>query len=127
MSRHFRSRARARGRPQRNRMNRTETAYSEVLEIRRLAGEIIAWQYEPVKLRLADNTYYTPDFQVIAVGGLVEFHEVKAAMANGAPLYEDDARVKIKVAAEQHWMYRFIGAYLLPKKAGGGWRYEEFE
>lgn len=119
---------RARGRTRKNAdgMNQTEQAYSELLEQRRLAGEIAWWKFESIKLRLADGCWYSPDYCVLLPDGLVEFHEVKAAKADGKPLYEDDARVKIKVAAEQHWQFRFVGAYKLPRKAGGGWVYETF-
>lgn len=107
-------------------MNKTEARYAERLQIQLLAGEIAAYGFEVVTLKLADRTRYTPDFFVLAADGAIEFHEVKACRSNGVPLFEDDARVKIKVAAEQHWMFVFKGAYELPKKAGGGWKYEEF-
>ena len=92
-------------------MNRTEAAYAAVLKIRCLAGEILHYDYEPERLRLADNTYYVPDFRVLMADGTIEFHEVKACTAKDAFLCEDDARVKWKVAAEVHWMYgwRMVG------------------
>lgn len=49
----------------------------------------------------------------------MELHEVKG-------YWEDDARVKIKVAAEAFWMFRFIAIKARPKKEGGGWEIEEF-
>jgi hypothetical protein len=54
----------------------------------------------------------------------MELHEVKACRASGAFLCEDDARVKIKVAAELYQMFGFIMAGKLPRKSGGGWRFE---
>jgi hypothetical protein len=45
-------------------------------------------------------------------------HEVKG-------FWTDDARVKIKVAADLY-PFRFIAAQALPKKQGGGWKIEEF-
>jgi len=122
-------RFRARGRTKRREpgaMNGTESAYAAVLDARKRLGEIVDWSFEPEKLRLADKTFYSPDFRVLLADGSLEFHEVKACKSDGKPLFEDDARVKIKVAAEQHWMYRFVGAYRLPKKFGGGWKYEDF-
>lgn len=86
-------------------MNKTEAAYAAILEARRLAGEIHRWDFEPVKLRLADRTYYTPDFRVILANMEVEYHEVKG-------FWRDDARVKLKVAAEQH-PYRFVAVRLV--------------
>jgi hypothetical protein len=76
-------------------MNKTEELYAQVLELQKHAGEILRWDFEPEKLRLADKTFYTPDFRVILPEGTVEFHEVKG-------FWRDDARVKIKVAAELH-------------------------
>lgn len=64
------------------------------------------------------NTFYTPDFAVMRADGALEVHEVKG-------FWTDDARVKIKVAADQYPM-RFIAVKVLPKKQGGGWVVEEF-
>ncbi len=124
----FTRKAKGRTQPKRDgSMNRTEAAYAQVLESRRLAGEIASWQFQPVKLRLADRTFYEPDFMVILSDGTCQFHETKAGVMNKgtgdvSPLVEDDAMVKIKVAAEQHpfefvmafcrkgeWHYRSIG------------------
>lgn len=99
-------------------MNKTEAAYAATLAARKLAGEIDRYDFEAVKLRLADRTFYTPDFRVILADGTEEFHEVKG-------FWEDDAKVKIKVAAELH-PYRFVAVYVVAKKNGGGWKSEEF-
>ena len=100
-------------------MNKTEAAYASHLMARKLVGEIERFDFEPEKFRLADRTYYTPDFRVILMqDGTVEFHEVKG-------FWEDDARVKIKVAAELH-PYRFVAVKPIAKKHGGGWSVEEF-
>jgi uncharacterized Zn finger protein len=119
-------RARTRPRSQPGTMNKTEQAYAEVLEERRMLGQITGWRYEAIRFKLAGNTHYTPDFWVQLTDGSVELHEVKACRANGAFLVEDDARVKIKVAAEMYheFEWRIVGR--LPKKAGGGWRVEVF-
>ena len=90
--------------------NKTERAYAQHLEFHRVAGDILRWDFEPEKLRLADLTYYTPDFRVIYPDGTIEFHEVKGFM-------RDDAMVKIKVAAEQH-PYRFV---MVRRAKGGKW------
>lgn len=79
----------------------------------------MAWyRFEGIKLRLADNTFYSPDFAVMRADGQMELHEVKG-------YWRDDAKVKIKVAADQYPM-RFIAVKALPKKQGGGWVVEEF-
>ena len=70
-------------------MNGLESRYAESL---RASPDVLLWQYESVKLRLADSTFYTPDFLVVTNEGFVELHEVKG-------FWRDDARVKIKVAA----------------------------
>lgn len=80
--------------------NRTESEYGAHLNLLKLAGEIVRWDFSPVKLRLADKTFYTPDFRVIMADMTEEYHEVKGFL-------RDDAMVKIKVAAEQH-PYRFV-------------------
>lgn len=99
-------------------MNKTEAAYSEHLEAKRIAGAVLWFAFEPIKLRLADNTFYSPDFGVIAADGVLEMHEVKGFWA-------DDARVKIKVAADR-FPFRFVAARPRPKNKGGGWELEDF-
>jgi hypothetical protein len=105
-------------------MNKTEEAYAAHLTEQVALGNIAAWMFEPIRLRLASNTHYTPDFLVQCNDATMELHEVKACRASGAFLCEDDARVKIKVAAELYQMFGFIMAGKLPRKSGGGWRFE---
>lgn len=84
-------RPRGKGRTQRHepgRMNKLEGEYAATLSA---TGK--HYRFESMKFRLADNTYYTPDFMVMGADGLIEFHEVKG-------FWEDDARVKVKVFAE---------------------------
>lgn len=90
-------------------MNRTEAKYADYLEKQRLAGEIVKWGYEKLKLRLGQNwkTTYTPDFLVITNDLEIEFHDCK-----GGGGWEEDARVKIKVAAEQFPEFLFVGMTL---------------
>jgi hypothetical protein len=98
--------------------NRTEAAYEAHLMLRLHAGEIAWFKFEGIKLRLADNTFYTPDFAVMLTDDTIEIHEVKG-------YWEDDARVKIKVAADLY-PFRFIAVTAEAKKRGGGWKVEEF-
>ncbi len=100
-------------------MNKTEATYGAELERRKSSGEILWYRFEGIKLRLADNTFYTPDFAVLASDGVMEIHEVKG-------YWEDDARVKIKVAAEMY-PFRFRAFTPRPKKDGGGWKEERFD
>lgn len=76
--------------------------------------------FEAVKLRLADATFYTPDFMVLRHDGSIEFHEVKGSWA--AP-NQDKSRVKLKVAAEMFPWFTFVAivATKKPVKSGGGW------
>lgn len=99
-------------------MNKTEQDYANYLEQRKRADEIVWYKFEGIKVRLADNTFYTPDFAVMRTNGEMEMHEVKG-------FWTDDARVKIKVAAETY-PFRFIAVKKQSKKAGGGWVVEEF-
>lgn len=99
--------------------NKTEALYETMLEDMRIDGRVLWYRFEGVKLRLADNTFYTPDFAVMLSTGAMEMHEVKG-------FWQDDARVKIKVAAELY-PFRFIAARPRPKKDGGGWNIEVFE
>lgn len=97
-------------------MNKTEAAYEQLLK-EYLFGGLIRWyRFEGVKLRLADNTFYTPDFAVISEDGVIEMHEVKG-------FWRDDARVKIKVAAEQY-PFRFFIVKAKAKRDGGGFDVE---
>ncbi len=82
------------------RMNKTETRYFNYLQMRQKAGEIAEIRFEAFKLRLADRTFYTPDFDVMLADGMLEFHEVKGYM-------EDDAAIKLKVVAELFQAFRF--------------------
>ncbi len=99
-------------------MNKTEAAYDRHLALLQHAGEIQWRKFEGLKLRLADNTFYTPDFAVMAADGVMELHEVKG-------FWEDDARAKIKIAADLY-PFRFIAVKVKTKKEGGGWAVERF-
>ncbi len=99
-------------------MNNTESAYAAHLTLLERTGEVLWHRFEGVKLRLADNTFYTPDFAVMAADGVLEMHEVKG-------FWTDDARVKIKVAADAY-PFRFIAFKAEAKKRGGGWVREQF-
>jgi len=111
----MRPRIKALGRLKVGMMNKTEAAYATTLS----ADPNIAWfKFEGIKLRLADNTFYTPDFFVMLKDGSLECREVKG-------FWVDDARVKIKVAADIY-PFKFIAVKVRAKKDGGGWSMEEF-
>jgi hypothetical protein len=100
-------------------MNATEAEYARVLEADKAAGLVAWYRFEGVKLRLADNTFYTPDFAVMLATGEMQMHEVKGH-------WQDDARVKIKIAAEMY-PFRFYALKKRAKKDGGGFVAESFE
>lgn len=106
------------GRLKTGEMNDTEKSYGAHLESRKVAGEVVWFKFEGMKFRLADNTFYTPDFAVMLASGRLQAHEVKG-------FWEDDARVKIKVAASLYPI-EFIAVKKRAKKDGGGWALEEF-
>lgn len=107
------------GRLKTGQMNKTEASYATHLESMKQSGMILWYKFEGIKFRLADNTFYTPDFIVMTYDKLIEAHEVKGARI----IFQDDAKVKIKVAAELY-PFVFIAAYPIPKKKGGGWEYD---
>lgn len=117
MRRHRGNHDYALGRLPAGKMNKTEAAYNEYLRKLAWAGEILWHKYEAINLRLADRTFYRPDFAVMAADGVLEMHEVKGYM-------RDDANVKIKVAAAEY-PFRFFLIRARAKSRGGGWDIQE--
>lgn len=109
--------------------NRTEAAYEAHLQALCAAGEICGFEFEGMKLRMADKTWWTPDFVVMTADGYIELHDTKGTTtktrANGekekAPWIEDDARVKMKVIAEQ-WPFKVFAVFKTP----AGWVRQAF-
>lgn len=99
-------------------MNKTEARFrAEVLAV----DGVWVVLYASIKLRLADRTWYTPDFAVLRIGSpRVEFYEVKGSWK--AP-HQEDSRVKLKVAAEAYPQFQFFAA--VPNRDTGGWDIEE--
>jgi len=91
-----------------------EYAYAEILDKMRLAGEIVNWYYEPFNIRLADNTFWKPDF-LLVFPDRFEFHETKG-------WWRRDARAKIKIAAKIYPYFKFVGVQLENKQ----WKFEKF-
>jgi hypothetical protein len=113
------------GRLKTGEMNKTEARYATELETRRQVGDIAWWKFEALKFRLADNTFFSPDFIVMLADGTLEAHEVKgkttkttkAGVKYDAPFALEDARAKIKIAAEL-FPIQFVVVY---PATGGGW------
>lgn len=111
-------------------MNKTEQRFAQLLESWRvmwtpcefLGGIIKLWRFEKHCIEIAPRTVYWPDFNVLTTDGESIFVEVKARTNDGRVLWEDDARVKFKVAADLFDEYRFICASWNAKT---GWEFEE--
>jgi hypothetical protein len=78
----------------RNGMNKTETAHAADLELRKRIGEIQDYRWQPLRLKLAPDCTYEPDFLVLMADSSIEFHEVKGGFIT------DDGMVKVRVAAQ---------------------------
>ena len=110
----MRFKVRPRKRPVPGTMNKLEERYAQHLELRKRAGEIVDYRYERLKFKLAEKTFYTPDFMV-TFQDRIEIHETKG-------FWEEDARIKIKMAAELFPEFLFVGVYWKNKS----WVFEEF-
>ena len=95
-------------------MTKLEGRYANKLDLLKHAGEIVDWRFEPLNFRLAKRTWYKPDFLLIYLDRF-EVHEVKGH-------WEDDARVKAKVAAELYPWFHWVAV----TAEKGIWRYEHF-
>ncbi|NTU49588.1 MAG: DUF1064 domain-containing protein [Desulfobulbaceae bacterium] len=109
------------GRLKTGEMNATETWYAGRLKTAEMLGAVLWWKFEGLKLRLADNTFYTPDFVAMAKDGVIECIEIKG-------FWMDDARAKIKIAASIY-PFRFISHIVKkrPAKRGGGYEIDKTE
>ena len=106
------------GRLPSGKMNNTEKAYARHLESLKQAGEVVYYLFDGINLRLADKTFYKPDFLVMKSDGHLEIHEVKG-------FWTDDALVKIKVAADK-FPFKFIAIMKQTNAKGGGWDVRDF-
>lgn len=110
--RHFKSFARGRTvRRVAGEMNGLEKAYAAKLGA---DPDVLWFKFEGIKFRLADKTFYSPDFIVMKQNGDIEIHETKG-------FWEQHAKIKIKVAADQ-FPFRFVAIQRKKKE----WIYEEF-
>lgn len=109
--------------------NKLEAAYEAHLALMKSAGEIVGFHFEGIKLKLADNTFYTPDFLVFSNDGVVEIHDTKGTTTkkrtdgstNKAPWIEDDAKLKMKIVAEMY-PFRCFAVF----KTKDGWMKQQF-
>jgi hypothetical protein len=97
--------------------SKLERRYALYLDHLHHQRQVLRWEHEPFKLRLGAKCFYTPDFLVIWETQPRELYlmEVKG-------FWRDDARVKIKVAAEKHSYFHFIAV----EWTEGHWKEERF-
>ena len=117
-----------RGKTRKGEMNRTESQFLEtVIGPQVVTGEVVQWWYEALTFKLTEKTpegkpgiRYTPDFALQLHGGELVCYEVKGT---GFAMNESLNRVKM---AAQKFPIRFYVATKQTKKAGGGFRIEEY-
>ena len=108
--------ARPRAQHEPMRMNKLEKRFEdEVLRPSVATGGILSYKFEPIKLRMAKRTWYTPDFLAIRSDMVIVIYEVKG-------YWEDDARVKWKTCAELFPEFVFVAA----RHSKGIWTYEYY-
>ena len=95
--------------------NKTEQAYEDLLQDQKSSGEVLWYSFDSVKLRLANNTFLSVDFFVLTKDYRLQAVDVKGSMA----IITDDAKVKMKIAAEK-FPWEFFYAIPKPKRDGGG-------
>lgn len=109
-------------------MNKTEARFDGYLRALLHAGRIADYRFEAMKFRLADNTYYIPDFMVVTLDGYFRMIDVKGRTKSkhtGKESYwcEEDAKIKIKVIADQLPWFSFAVAW---ESKEAGWTIECF-
>ena len=77
--------------------------------------ETVWFRFEGMRLRLGPGAWYKPDFPTINTAGEVVIYETKGR-------WMEAARVRIKVAAETYWMFKFIA---VQRDGKSGWKFEE--
>jgi hypothetical protein len=81
--------------PPKPRMNKTEAARAQVLELAKRTGSVREYWFEGGKFRLGDGTFYTPDFMVWYANGSIGFEEIKGGFIR------EDGLVKFKWAKDK--------------------------
>jgi hypothetical protein len=105
------------GRIAKGKMNGTETAYAQRLDALKHDGTIIDWKFHVLRVRLADNTYYEPDFIVMTADRELQIHECKGSFTT------DKGQIKVKLCAEVLPWFR---VFKCSKQKDGSWIIQEF-
>lgn len=108
------------GRLPKGTMNKTEREYADLLDQQKAAGQIIDYKFHPMRIRLADNTYYEVDFLVLHGDHSLAIHETKGGYTS------EKGQLKIKLVAELMPWFGFFKAVKQTKKDGGGFKLEDF-
>lgn len=105
--------AKGKTKPRERGMNKTERRYSEYLDSELRAQRILYWGYECMKVRLADECTWTPDFLVMDADGVITLVDTKAWWSSSKKVgVTDDSLVKMKVAAEAYPFFRVVMTWL---------------
>lgn len=91
----------AKVRTPRGEMNANEQRYAAWLQTKKDHGGVVDFQFEKITLKLAPRTTLTVDFLVVTRDLTLELHEVKGGKKNGKYHVEEDAWLKLKLAAAQ--------------------------
>lgn len=114
------SRWQALGRLKDGALNKTEQAFAALLDQWKHEGKVLWWKAHAFNIRLADNTYYRIDFIALTSANELVIYETKGGYTS------DKGQMKIKLAAEALPVMRIFKATKQDKKAGGGFKLEEF-
>ena len=98
-------------------MNKTEQRFANTLETLKQANEVLWYRFAPLSIKLAEKTFYRPDFMVLRKDYVIEIIDIKGSKG----VIQDDSHAKIKIAADIY-PFRFLLAF--PQK-GGTWKLEE--
>lgn len=102
----------------RGEMNKTEQRFEQdYLKPLTHIGTFKDYEYESVKLKLGNGTYYTPDFCAWHPNGSVTFFEVKGAYIR------DKGAMTIKIAASKYPLFKFV----LAQYSKGQWTEQEMK
>ena len=84
--------------PQPKGKNRMERDWGVILK---LDSTVARAEFEAIKFRLAEGTYYTPDWWVVRIDGHMEIHETKGHM-------REAARVRLRACAALYPEFLFV-------------------
>jgi hypothetical protein len=103
-------------------MNKTEIEYAQQLELQRLVGDILYWEFEKIKIRIGYRCWLNVDFFIQFADGHFEVHDTKGAQKrkNGKTYRaEDDAIVKARALGSKQFP---IPIYFVHKGDNGEWQ-----